>query len=77
MVAGDTFAADVCMESTCGFLLISAETADPQAFTRETFGALSHSFRRADFEGDIDQLKKKMYGQLVRSFETPGGMLHI
>ena len=47
------------MESTCGFLLISAETADPQAFTRETFGALSHSFRRADFEGDIDRAKKE------------------
>lgn len=77
LVAGDTFAADVCMESTCGFLLISAETADPQVFTRETFGALSHSFCRADFEGDIDRAKKKMYGQLVRSFETPEGCVHL
>ena len=71
LIVGDSFAADVFMESTCGFLLITAETSDPQALTCHTICALSNSLAGAELDGNFERAKKKMYGQLVRSFETP------
>ena len=77
LVTGDSFAADVFMESTCGFLLITAETSDPETLTSETMCAFSNSLAVADFGGDFERAKKKMYGQLVRSFETPESCVNI
>ncbi len=77
LVAADSFLADVFMESTCGFLLISAETSDPERLTCETIRALSNSMDGAVFCGDFERAKKKMYGQLVRSFETPEACVNI
>lgn len=77
LVTGDSFAADVFMESTCGFLLITAETSDPEELTSETKRALSNSLATADLGGDFERAKKKMYGQLVRSFETPEACVNI
>ena len=60
LVAGDSFAADVCMESTSGFLLITAETSDPEVVYVETLRrTLCNSLAAAEVEGDLIELKKR------------------
>ena len=77
LVAGDSFAADVFMESTCGYLIITAETSDPETLTCEIIRALSNSLAGVESGEDFERAKKKMYGQLVRSFETPEACVSI
>ena len=77
LLLGDSFSAEVHMEQAYGFCMVSAETDSPVQFAEAVCQTLRGDWPGADWRGDFARAQRKIYGQVVRSFETPDGCVEI
>lgn len=77
LILGDSFSAEVLMEQAYGFCMISAETACPERFAEAVCQALSAEWDGLEWGEEFARAQRKIYGQIVRSFESPDGCVEM
>ncbi len=77
LVLGDSFSAEVHLEQAYGFCMIAAETHCPDSFVEAVYRALSADWRSDEWGEDFTRARRKVYGQVVRSFESADGCVEM
>lgn len=77
LIGGDTFSAEVYVQQTYGYCTVGVETPAPDDFVRAVQSILANAWNECGFSEDLQRARRKMFGRLVRSFETPEGCLEM